>query len=150
MYGIGAKQQRSADERWNVEVALGHRGGADTDPLIGQTDMQRPTISGRVDRHRWNVQRAAGTHDAHRDLAAVGDQDFFKHNLQPFASFSERFQHKQGLPVLDRLVVVNQDFQHPAPRLGLPRNSASISFIIFMASMIQTTSPFSTTAPTST
>jgi hypothetical protein len=54
------------------------------------------------------------------------------------------FDDEQRLAELDRLAVLAQDAQ------TLPLQSASISFMIFMASMMQTGSPSLMLLPTST
>ena len=42
--------------------------------------MQGPAISRRVDGDCGDLQGAAGPDDADRNLAAVGNQDFLKHD----------------------------------------------------------------------
>ena len=45
------------------------------DRLVGGADERRVAVGVGVDRDRPDAHRAAGAHDARRDLAAVGDQD---------------------------------------------------------------------------
>ena len=41
--------------------------------------MEGVAVGGRVDRHRLDVELAAGADDANSDLAPVGDQDSIEH-----------------------------------------------------------------------
>ena len=76
---------------------------------------------------RLDAELAAGAQDAQRDLAAVGDDDFVEHGAL--------FDDEQGLAELDRFAVLRQI------ATILPALSASIWFIIFMASMMHSTWP---------
>src|SRR5260221_12896844 len=48
---------------------------ADADGLVGGPHMQRLAVRIRIDRDDAKPKAARGTHDAQRDLAAIGDQD---------------------------------------------------------------------------
>jgi hypothetical protein len=69
----------------------------------------------------------AGTQDSQRDLAAVGDQYLLEH-CHP-ADHEQRLVEFDWLAVSTRMVLMT------------PSASASISFINFMASMMQSVSP---------
>ena len=49
------------------------------DGAIGGRDVRRPRVGVRVHRDALDAQLAAGADDAHRDLAAVGDQQALDH-----------------------------------------------------------------------
>jgi hypothetical protein len=83
-----------------------------------------------------DAELPAGAQDAKRDLAAVGDDDLVEH--------SALLDGEEGLAELDRLAVLGEH------RDDLPARSLSIWFIIFMASMMQSTWPTRTSWPTST
>jgi hypothetical protein len=63
------------------------------------------------------------------DLAAVGDQDAFEHDV---SAPLRRFDAEERLTVLDGLGVLHQ------VSTIFPRTSALISLMTFMASMMQT------------
>src|SRR3546814_7836646 len=86
--------------------------------------------------HRLDAEFAAGALDAQRDLAAVGDQDFFKHmRNQPMTNSG--WPYSTGSPFSTRLSLMTPDL------------SASISFSCFMASKMHSGSPSLTDLPTS-
>ena len=45
------------------------------DALVGEVDVERVAVGGRVHRHGLDPQLVAGTDQANGDLAPVGDQD---------------------------------------------------------------------------
>ena len=47
--------------------------------LVRQAHVQRAAIVRRVQRHHLDAHFMAGAQDAHGDLPAIGDQDFFEH-----------------------------------------------------------------------
>ena len=76
---VGAGDFRRADDRRDVQVALGAARRADAHILVGKSHVQRVLVGLRIDRHRFDAELAARNDDAHRDFAAVRYQDFFKH-----------------------------------------------------------------------
>ena len=59
----------------DVEIAVAGRRRADADRVVGEPDVHRVGIGGRMHRDRLDAHFVRGAVDAQRDLAAVGDQD---------------------------------------------------------------------------
>ena len=78
---MASAPQRLATPRilLDVEVGLGGRRRADGISLVGFAHVQRGAIHFGEDRDRGDAHLAAGANDAHRDLSAIGDQDFLEH-----------------------------------------------------------------------
>ena len=76
---VGAGDLRGADDRRHVQVALGAARRSDAHVFVGKPHVQRVLVRLRIHRDGFDAQLAARDDDAHRDLAAVRDQDFFKH-----------------------------------------------------------------------
>src|SRR5579883_202720 len=72
------------DDSLDTQIALAGRGGTDLISLVRLAHMARGPIGLGVDRHSRNAHLAASRHDAHGDLAAIGDENFLKHSY--FAS----------------------------------------------------------------
>ena len=68
-----------SDDGGNVEIAARAFSGADGDGLIRKACVEAVAIGFGVNGDRANAQIFAGADDAQGDLAAVGDQNFFKH-----------------------------------------------------------------------
>ncbi|MNV07893.1 hypothetical protein D3C71_983470 [compost metagenome] len=85
MHRIAALRLRHRDQRGHVEVGRGP-GRIERHRHIGQLHMQRSGIVARMHRHAGNAQVAQRAHQAHGDLAAVGNQNFGKHARKPFRS----------------------------------------------------------------
>ena len=76
---VGAGDLGRGDEARNVEIRLARRRGADADVVVGEAHVQRLAVGLGIDGDRLNAELAAGADDAQRDLAAIGDQNFLKH-----------------------------------------------------------------------
>src|SRR6266446_129448 len=80
----------SADDRGNVEVALGRRRGPDAGRLVGKAHVQRISINVAVHRDGADTHLFARPDNSAGDLAAVGDQNLAKsswavvHNIANF------------------------------------------------------------------
>jgi len=74
MDGLRAGVLGGLHDPLQVQVRLRRRGSSDVDRLAGVTSVDRVPVRVRVDRHGADVQLVAGTHDADRYLAPVGDQ----------------------------------------------------------------------------
>jgi hypothetical protein len=133
---VGARDLGGADDRGHVEIAVGAARGADADVFVGKPHVQRVLVGLRVDGDRLDAELPARRDDAQGDLAAVGDQDFLEH--QAFRMANRRSLNWTGWP-----------FSTYAFSM-IPSNSLSISFISFIASMMQSTWPLRTVSPTST
>ena len=73
----------SADDGRNVQVAVGSSGGADAHRLIGQTHMHQIAIGAGMHGHSLDTQLLAGPEYTKGDFAAVGNQNFIKHEEKP-------------------------------------------------------------------
>ena len=107
---VGAGDFRGADDRRDVQIALGAARRADAHVLVGEPHVQRVLVGLRIHRHGLDAELAARDDDAHRDLAAVRDQDFFKHC---------GFDGEQPLAVLHGLAVLDVDLHDLAVVLGV-------------------------------
>src|SRR5258707_12741926 len=67
-----------ADDRGNVEVALGRRRGPDAGRLVGKAHVQRISVNVAVHGDGADTHLFAGPDNSAGDLAAVGDQDLAK------------------------------------------------------------------------
>ena len=117
MHGLAAGRDRGGDDRRDAQVALGRRRRADVHGLVGEADVQRVAVGGRVDGDRLDAELVQRPDHAHRDLAAVGHQ----HAARTSASDTERaavgrLELEQQLPVLDRLGVLDVDPAARSPR----------------------------------
>ncbi len=76
---LGAGHQGGGQDGRDVEVAVLRRRRSDADAFVGQPHVHRIGIRGGVHRDRGNAEFAAGSLDAKRDLAAIGDEDLLEH-----------------------------------------------------------------------
>ena len=80
--GIGAALLRDANDVVHVEISRERPlAFADLVGLACAETMQRQAILGRVDADGRNVQLARRAKHADRDLAAIGDENFFEHRI---------------------------------------------------------------------
>src|SRR5687768_16863849 len=73
---VGTGCASRVDDAVDPKVAVAGRVGPDAYRLVRHADVTRGTIALGIDRHRFEVQVAARANHAHRDLPAVGDEDF--------------------------------------------------------------------------
>ncbi len=106
-----------------------------TDSSASSTCL-RLLVGGGVHGDGLDAELAAGAQDAKRDLAAVGDDDLVEHGLT--RSTNSGWPNSTGSPFLASTATTR------------PARSLSIWFIIFIASMMQSTWPTRTSWPTST
>jgi len=78
MQGIAADFHRQVHQLARVQVA-GQRVFADEMRLVGALDVQRMAVGLGEHRHRADAHFGTGTHDAHRNFPAVGDQQLLDH-----------------------------------------------------------------------
>ena len=83
MNRVGARHLGGADDGRHVQVTVGAARRADADILIGKPHMKRIFVGLGVHRDGFDAKLAARDDDAHRDFAAIGDQDFLKHRCVP-------------------------------------------------------------------
>ena len=74
MNRVGARLFRGGDDRFDVEIGLERRRRADAHGFVGLQHVEAPAVGFGVDGNDGKVELVAGADDAHRDLAAIGDQ----------------------------------------------------------------------------
>ena len=112
MDGVGVGQFGGADDIGKIAVAVLASRRTDADVFVGERHVQRVGVGQRVDGHRVDAHLLAGANDAEGDFAAVGDEYFVKQGRLARANFED------GLVVLDRLRVVDEDFDDLACDVG--------------------------------
>ena len=162
--GVGTGNLGGCNQRGNIQITLWRRCRADADGFIGQFDVQAVFIGFGMDGNGGNAHFTAGTQYTQCNLAAVGNQYFFQHgdsfgiNARVLGLYAGRFQTGiAGNACLNRnYSMINSGSPYStgwpfSTRMALitPERSASISFISFMASMMQRVSPSFTDWPTS-
>ena len=76
MHGLAAGRHAGGDHGRDVEVAAARpAGGPMQHGAVGHADVQRVRVGGRVDGDRLGADLVQRADDAHRDLAAVRDQN---------------------------------------------------------------------------
>ena len=70
---------RYREDSRNVEIAVRNAVAAHAVALVGELDVHGVLVRLRVDRYGGNAHLAAGADNTHRNLAAVGNQNFRKH-----------------------------------------------------------------------
>src|SRR5258708_3325038 len=68
----------SADDRGNVEVALGRRRGPDAGRFVGKANVERISVNVAVHGDGADTHLFAGPDNSAGDLATVGDQNLTK------------------------------------------------------------------------
>ncbi len=71
---VGVDDLGGRNDVGNIEVGVGRGRRADAHRLVGEADVHRIGIGGRMDRDGLDAHLMTGAMDAERDLAAVGDQ----------------------------------------------------------------------------
>ena len=74
MQRLGAGAGAGRDDRLDVEVGADRRVAEQLDRLVGLAHRERAGVLGVVDDDGRDAEAAQRPHDAHRDLAAVGDE----------------------------------------------------------------------------
>jgi hypothetical protein len=78
MHRVAALRLRGRDQRADVEVGRGP-GRVERERHVGQLHVEGRGVVARMHGHAGDAEVAQGAHQAHGDLAAVGNQDFGKH-----------------------------------------------------------------------
>ena len=78
MNRVGASLDGGAQNRIDIEVALGRRRRTNQPRLVGLRDMRRGSIRVGVDRHRLEAEQARAANHAQSDLASIRDQQFLE------------------------------------------------------------------------
>ena len=79
MHRLCARALRDVDEFGEIEIAQRGRSRSDKVGLVRHTNVQRVAIGFGIDRDGRDAHFAGRADHAHRDLAAVGDDDFGEH-----------------------------------------------------------------------
>ena len=83
MHRFAARGDCGRNDIGHDQVGLSCRSRSDANRLVGIFHRQRVLIRRRIDRDRFHAKFAGGTHDAQRDLSAVGNQNLFEHAYSP-------------------------------------------------------------------
>jgi len=126
--GVGACDLRRGEDRRDVEVALARGRRTDAHRLVGEAHVERGGVGGGVHGDGGDPQLAASADDPEGDLPAVGDEDLLEHAAgrpQAGSIRNSGWPNSTGCPFSTKISVT------------FPGSSASISFISFIASMMQ-------------
>ena len=82
MNGLGAVRLRRVENAVDAQIAFGRCGRPDVRGFVGHTHMERSAIGIRVDGDARDPHLAQRANDAHRNLAAIGDQDLAEHEAE--------------------------------------------------------------------
>ena len=69
-----------AHDAIDFQITFRARRRADADGFIRKLNVQRIDVRFRINRQRANAELFAGANDAQRDLTAIGNQNFLKHD----------------------------------------------------------------------
>ena len=92
-----------ADDGGHVQIRQRRLRRPDADGLVRQQHVLGVEIGGRMHRHRLDAELAAGAQNAKRNLAAVGDDDFFDH--RGYSMMNSGWPNSTGSPFLARIAV---------------------------------------------
>ena len=150
------------DDGRHVQIAQRRWCWANTYGLIGQLDVLGITVCLGVDHHGLDAHLAASALDAQGDFTPIGNQNFLKHggprcsppHLGRIVHLSCRGRSATGMGRYHSITNSGWPYSTAWPfsariRVTVPDLSASISFKIFMASIMHSVSPSLTWSPTS-
>ena len=69
------------DDGGNVEITVAGRRWSDAHAFVGQPDVHRIGVGGRMHSHRLDAELAAGAQHAKGNFAPIGDEDLVEHGL---------------------------------------------------------------------
>jgi hypothetical protein len=113
MDGVGAALAGGFQNALDVEIGLGRVRRADIDCLVGQLDGKRFRVGVAIGLDGAYAERAGGADDAHRDLAAIGDQQRGDRHAALCLDVGQRIAGH------DRLLVVDVEAHDLSRDLGL-------------------------------
>src|SRR5450759_203865 len=79
MNGVGAGNERGANNVWDVEITFTACCRPDTDMFISLMYGERLAISFRVGDDAWDAHLATSADDSQGDFTTIGYQNFTKH-----------------------------------------------------------------------
>src|SRR5919108_4758406 len=142
---LAAGRRRGGDQRRDPEVALVRGRRADADRPVGEPDVERILVGGRVDGYRLHVRLVQRSDHAHGHFTAVRDQHPVEHQTASSGGAEDTgsssnnscpYSTRSGVPTWIARTI--------------PAASALISFISFIASRMQSVCPGATVSPSST
>ena len=140
MDGVDVGDFRGADDVRDVQIAFGAARRADADGFVGKPHVQRVAVGFGIDGDGGNAQFLAGANHPQGDFAAVGNQNFAEHHGRKITPGGYFFFSPAGWQRAAGRIRPAGHFR-PARATISPPTSASISFISFIASTMQTTCP---------
>ncbi len=90
VHRLGATALDRVEDGLGVEIALGRGLAAERVGLVGVANVEGVAVELGVDRDGGDPELATRAHDPHRDLSAVGDEDFGEHG--PSSMVGARFR----------------------------------------------------------
>ena len=82
MNGVRAGDLAGGDDRGDIEIAVLRGRRPDADALVGELDVHRLLVGGRIDGDGGDAEFLGRAHDAQRDLPPVCDQDLVEHAIR--------------------------------------------------------------------
>src|SRR5215469_130325 len=138
---VGTEGGCSAQNRRDVEVAVFGGRRADTDRFIGHSYVECVFVGGGIDRDRRNTELAASADNTNCNRSPISDEQLLEHPSAPGQATSKIIS---GCPYSTGCALAAMI------RTTRPATGASISFIIFIASMIHSGWPLRIEVPSST
>ena len=83
MDGVGAGDFAGRHDRRNVEIALARRRGPDANALVGELDVHRLLVRGRIDGDSGDAELLRRAHDAQSNLSPVRYENLIEHRVRP-------------------------------------------------------------------
>ena len=152
MNGVRAGDLARRNDRGNVEIAVTRRRRTDAYALVGELDVHRVPVGGRIDRDGRDAELLGRAHDPERDFATVGDQDFIEHRGGLPGRWGgggclRRRDHRSSIPDRCHSMIINgwsySTGEPSATRIPttLPARGATMSLKVFIASTSMSLSP---------
>jgi hypothetical protein len=122
--GDGIGHFRGADNGRNVQVTFGGTGWADAHGLVGEADVHQVTVCTGVHSDSLDAQLLARPQDTKCNFAAIGNQNFIKHEFEPISEVNDRSvsavsdNRDQRLIELNRFAVFNKNGFDDAGMIG--------------------------------
>src|SRR5208337_3219142 len=143
---IHVRDLRRADHLGNIQVTIAAPRWPDANRLVRKTNVKRVAVSFGIDGDCRNPKFLTCGQYSKGNLAAIGDQNFSEH----FAWRTSAYFFPSGrMPKSGSPYSTGWPFSTNTLTTS-PATSDSISFINFIASMMQSACPDSTRAPTFT
>ena len=122
MDGLAAGRLGRRDERRDAEVALGGGRRADPHRAVGEPDVQRVLVRGRVDRDRLDAELVQGADHADGDLPPVRYEDAVEHDGSLWSAWTSRGQLEETSTDSSKRRLVRRRRRGPAARVEETRD----------------------------